>query len=88
MDNKLKFDSETISEEALGGIIYMAKELIETNLFEYIKNLVDQDKYKLSKYYISPSIKNLIGSLPLDQDYKEIRDKIIDDRIKDYERIS
>jgi hypothetical protein len=47
---------------------------------EYNQYICDNNQIKIADYKITPSIEKIIGSLHLDEDYKEIRYIIMNDK--------
>lgn len=54
---------------------------------EFIKEILVRENLKSSTYSITESVKSISGTLETPLDYKSLRDKMIEERLKDYENI-
>jgi hypothetical protein len=77
----IRLDVETYS------IAERLAKLSNLSVSELIKNLV-KSRGGISEYRISEGVKKISGILKTDLEYKELRDEVVGEKIKQYERLN
>ena len=58
------------------------------DLLDFLNEAIIHESLKLNNYKISKSINKISGSLSTKMDYKKLKERMIDERLKDYENFS